>query len=124
MSNLNSVLIEGTLLDEPLFRYTPKGSLVCTFRIVNSRREQMIAGGEMKDLCFTIEAWGRLADMCEKYGKKGRGIRVVGTLKQDRWTGTDGKPHEKISIVAEHVEWRPKVNDSTEGKKHGKNKEA
>jgi single-stranded DNA-binding protein len=31
---------------------------------------------------------------------------VVGRLKQDRWTGADGKNHSKVSIVAEHVEYR------------------
>ena len=34
-------------------------------------------------------------------------MRVVGRLKQDRWTGNDGKPRSRISIVAEHVEFRP-----------------
>jgi len=42
-----------------------------------------------------------------EYLKKGRGVRVVGRLKQDRWTDADGKPHSRIFIVAEHVEFRP-----------------
>jgi single-strand DNA-binding protein len=32
---------------------------------------------------------------------------VVGRLKQDRWIGADGKARSKITIVAEHVEFRP-----------------
>ena len=47
-------------------------------------------------------------------GKKGRGVRVVGRLKQDRWTGTDGKPRSKIAIVAEHVEFRPEFKKDQE----------
>jgi single-strand DNA-binding protein len=38
----------------------------------------------------------------------------VGRLKQDRWTGPDGKSHSRVTIVAEHVEFRP------EFKKEGK----
>jgi single-strand DNA-binding protein len=34
-------------------------------------------------------------------------VRVTGRLKQDRWNSTDGKQHSKISIVAEHVEFKP-----------------
>jgi len=34
-------------------------------------------------------------------------VRVVGRLKQDRWNGADGKSHSRITIVAEHVEFRP-----------------
>jgi single-strand DNA-binding protein len=33
----------------------------------------------------------------------------VGRLKQDRWTDPDGKPHSRVEIVAEHVEFRPQL---------------
>jgi single-stranded DNA-binding protein len=36
---------------------------------------------------------------------------VVGRLKQDRWNGPDGKPRTKVSIVAEHVEFRPELRE-------------
>ena len=32
---------------------------------------------------------------------------MVGRLKQDRWTDPDGKPHSRVEIVAEHVEFKP-----------------
>jgi single-strand DNA-binding protein len=50
-------------------------------------------------------------------GKKGRGVRVVGRLKQDRWTGNDGKQHSKIAIVAEHVEFRPEFKKEANSEK-------
>ena len=37
--------------------------------------------------------------------------RVVGRLIQDRWTGNDGKPRSRITIVAEHVEFRPELKN-------------
>jgi single-strand DNA-binding protein len=52
-------------------------------------------------------AWGKLADACGANGRKGRGVRVVGRLRQDRWDGADGKTHTRVVIVAEHVEFRP-----------------
>jgi single-strand DNA-binding protein len=45
----------------------------------------------------------------------------VGRLKQDRWNGADGKPHSKIAIVAEHVEFRPDFRQ--ESPRHGENAE-
>jgi single-strand DNA-binding protein len=42
---------------------------------------------------------------------------VVGRLKQEQWIGEDGKPHSKVTIVAEHVEWRPEIIKETEKKK-------
>jgi single-strand DNA-binding protein len=69
-----------------------------------------------------IEAWGQTAENCGKLGKKDRGVRVVGRLRQDRWTGADGKEKEKVTIVAEHVAFRPEVIEgSTVGKKKGNN---
>ena len=56
---------------------------------------------------FEVSTWTRLAEVCGEYLKKGRGVRVVGRLKQDRWTDPDGKPHSRVSIVAEHVEFKP-----------------
>ena len=56
---------------------------------------------------YEVSTWTRLAEVCGEYLKKGRGVRVVGRLKQDRWTDADGKPHSRIFIAAEHVEFKP-----------------
>jgi single-strand DNA-binding protein len=56
---------------------------------------------------FDIESWGNLAESCSKLGRKGRGVRVVGRLRQDRWQSADGKNHARFLIVAEHIEFRP-----------------
>jgi single-strand DNA-binding protein len=54
--------------------------------------------------------------VCGEYLKKGRGVRVVGRLKQDRWTDPDGKPHSRVEIVAEHVEFKPQKKADPDGK--------
>ena len=43
----------------------------------------------------------------QKPFKKGRGVRIVGRLKQDRWEDTEGKVQYRVKIVAEKVEFRP-----------------
>jgi single-strand DNA-binding protein len=107
VNNLNSIIIEGNLVRDPLFKSTPKGTPVCTFAIASSRFYKRDDNLEKEVSFFDIEAWSRLAESCYDLGKKGRGVKVVGRLKQDRWTGADGKQHSKVSIVAEHVEFRP-----------------
>ena len=109
MNNLNSVLIEGNMVRDPLFRSTQKGTAVCNFTIASNRfykLDKQDPGFEKETGFFEVETWGKLADVCSNHGRKGRGVRVVGRLKQDRWTGTDGKSHTKVAIVAEHVEYR------------------
>jgi single-strand DNA-binding protein len=107
MNNLNSILIEGNLVRDPELRTTPKGTSVCTFSLASNRFFKQDAGLEKEVSFFQVETWAKLAEACSNKGKKGRGVRVVGRLKQDRWTGNDGKPHSRVAIVAEHVEFRP-----------------
>jgi single-strand DNA-binding protein len=93
MNNLNSILIEGNLVRDPKIRYTAQGTLVCTFS-------------------FTVETWAKLAENCNNFGYKGRGVRVAGRLKQDRWNDHDGRAQSRVVIVAEHVEFGPEFEHS------------
>ena len=43
-------------------------------------------------------------------------MRVVGRLKQDRWTSPEGQSRSKVQIVAEHVEFKPQVKKDGDGK--------
>jgi len=107
MNNLNSILIEGNLVRDPLLRSTPKGTQVCSMCLASNRYYKQDTGFEKEVSFFDIETWSKLAEACYSKGKKGRGVRVVGRLKQNRWNDMDGKSHSKITIVAEHVEFRP-----------------
>jgi single-strand DNA-binding protein len=107
MNNLNSILIEGNLVRDPMFRTTSKGTPLCTFSLASNRFFKQDSGLEKEVSFFDVETWSKLAENCYNLGRKGRGVRVVGRLKQERWNGSDGKPHSKVAIVAEHVEFRP-----------------
>jgi single-strand DNA-binding protein len=115
MNNLNSILIEGNLVKDPQFRSTPKGTSVCTFSLASNRFFKQDSGMEKEVSYFEVETWGKLADQVHNQGRKGRGIRAVGRLKQERWTGNDGKVQSRIVIVAEHVEFRPEFTSAQEG---------
>jgi len=118
MNNLNSILIEGNLVREPVYRTTAKGTPVCTFSLASNRFFKQDSQLEKEVSFFEIETWSKLAESCGSLGKKGRGVRVVGRLKQDRWTGSDGKSHSKIMIVAEHVEFRPEFTKDNAVERH------
>jgi len=107
MNNLNSILIEGNLVRDPILRTTPKGAQVCVMSLASNRFYKMDSGYEREVSFFEIESWSRLAEACYNKARKGRGIRVVGRLKQSRWVDADGKSRSRVIIVAEHVEFRP-----------------
>jgi len=107
MNNLNSILIEGNLVRDPLIRTTPKGTQICMMSLASNRYYKIDSGYEKEVSFFEIESWSKLAEACYNKAHKGRGIRVVGRLKQSRWNDADGKSRSKVIIVAEHVEFRP-----------------
>jgi single-strand DNA-binding protein len=98
VNNLNSVLLEGFVVSDPELSYTEKGAAVCRFKLESHRSYK--AEDEMAEEVsyFEMVAHLRLAETCAEYLKKGRGVRVVGRLKQDG---------EKVLIEAEHVEFKP-----------------
>ena len=109
MNNLNSILIEGNIVREPELRSLTKGTTVSTFQIATNRFFKQDTGMEKEVSFFNIQAWSKLAERVGSQGQKGRGVRVVGRLKQDRWQDRDGKAQSKIFIVAEHIEFRPEI---------------
>ncbi len=117
MNALNSILIEGNVVRDPVVRETPRGSMVCAFSIASNRYFRQDDEYEQETSFIDVDSWGKLAEACSKNCTKGRGVRVVGRLKQDRWVGSDGKNYSKVKVVAEHVEFKPrfKTNGDEQG---------
>ena len=107
MNNLNSVLLEGNLVRDPELNYSSKGTPVCSFSVACNRYFKQDDEVQEEVSYIDITTWSRLAEVCNEYLAKGRGVRVVGRLKQDRWTNDVGKTRSKIHIIAEHVEFKP-----------------
>ena len=107
MNSLNSILLEGNLTRDPETKTLSTGSQVCNFSIASDRFYRQNENTEKEVYYFDVEAWARLGIACSQNLKKGRGVRVVGRLKQDRWTDSEGKQKSRVMIVAEHVEFKP-----------------
>ena len=108
MYNLNSLIIEGNVVRDPVLKLTPKGTSLCMFSIASNRFYRQDDKTNQETSFFDIETWARLAELCGENCTKGRGVRIAGRLKQDRWIGVDGKNYSKIKVVAEHVEFKPR----------------
>jgi len=107
LNNLNSVLLEGNLVRDAELNATTNGSSVCNFTVASNRYFRHGDDVEKEVNFFDVVVWGEKAKPCSEQGFKGRSVRIVGRLKQDRWDSIDGKNHSKVKIVAEHVEFRP-----------------
>jgi single-strand DNA-binding protein len=113
MNNLNSVLIEGNLVRDPEYRTTANGTGVCKFTVASNRYYKKVDGFEKEVGFFDVEVWGKSGEKTNEIARKGRGVRVVGRLKQERWQTSEGKAMSKIVIVADHVEYRAEIKNGS-----------
>jgi single-strand DNA-binding protein len=107
MNDLNSILIQGNLVQDPVLRTTSKGTSFCTLSLASNRYYKQDSGLEHEVSYFDVEAWDKLAEYVRRFGSKERGVRIVGRIRQYRWTSGDGTSHSKVVIVAEHIELQP-----------------
>ena len=89
---MNKIIVIGNLGRDPEMRYTPNGQSVTTFSVASSRR-YTTADGERREETewFNVNAWGRLADLCNQYLAKGRQVYVEGRLSSRSYEARDGQ---------------------------------
>lgn len=119
MNNMNQVIVEGNVVRNGDLKSTATGKKYCWIPLAVNRHYKDAQGNDVSEVDYLdVQAWGGLGERAAEYGMKGRGLRVVGRMKQDRWTGKDGKPASRVFILAEHIEYKPlkknSVSDSEE----------
>ena len=105
MPALNRVQLIGYLGRDPESKYTPTGKRVTDFPVAVTNRWRDDSG-EMKEHTewANIEAWGRLAETCDEYLRKGSLVYLEGRLKTDRYED-DGEPRYFTKVVARTVQF-------------------
>ena len=112
MNSLNTILIEGNLTKDPEAKQTPKGTPVTTLSVASNRYYKHGEEKTEEVSFFQVEFWSKQAEVCKNYLSKGRGVRIRGHLKQDRWQDTDGKMQSRVKIVGEDIEFKPQFKES------------
>ncbi|HEU4338644.1 MAG TPA: single-stranded DNA-binding protein [Planctomycetota bacterium] len=106
MASLNKVLLIGNLTRDPELKYTPQGTAVCDFAIALNEKFKAKDGSWQEKVHFIdIAAWGRTAEVCGEYLKKGRPVFIEGRLQQDRWEQPDGQKRSKVRVTADRVQF-------------------
>ena len=107
MNMLNQLILEGNILHVPETKQTAN-KVITSFTIASERTYKTFDGKTATEVgIYDCECYGEAYVPYLKKLEKGRGIRVVGRLKQEHWKDTDGNEHAKIYIVAEHIEIKP-----------------
>src|SRR5690625_5588202 len=104
MSSLNKATIIGRLGAEPEVRNTQSGTAVATLSVATSEKYKNKSGELIeKTQWHRIVAWGRLAEICQKYLKKGSHAYFEGPIETREWTDKDGQKRYTTEIGRAHV---------------------
>ncbi|MDX1585600.1 MAG: single-stranded DNA-binding protein [Balneolaceae bacterium] len=101
MSSLNKAMIIGRLGQDPDVRYTQSNTAVANLSIATSERYKD-KSGEWKENTewHRVVAWGRLAEICQEYLKKGSQVYVEGPIQTRSWEDKDGQTKYTTEIKA------------------------
>jgi single-strand DNA-binding protein len=105
MSSLNNAQIIGNMTRDPEVRQTPNGQTVATIGVATNRKWTNKQTNEKQEEVefHNVVVWGRLAEICQQYLKKGAKVYFQGRLKTSTWEDPDGKKNYRTEIIAENM---------------------
>ena len=112
--SVNKVILIGNLGKDPEVRRLENGAIVASFSIATSETYTDRTTGERKDNTdwHNIVVWRGLAEVVEKYVRKGQKVYVEGKLKTRSWTDQAGATRYTTEVVADELTILTPRNDS------------
>lgn len=105
--SVNKVILLGNVGADPEVRYLEKNVCVARLRLATTERGYTAANGsEVPDRTewHTVVLWRGLAEIAEKYVRKGSQIYIEGKLRTSQWNDANGVAHFRTEIVADSIE--------------------
>ncbi|MEW6104017.1 MAG: single-stranded DNA-binding protein [bacterium] len=105
MRGYSRAIIMGNLTRDPELKYIPSGTAVTSFTVAVNRKYTL--QGEAKDETsfIPVVVWGKQAENCNQYLKKGSPVFVDGRLRQRSWETSDGQKRSTVEIVGLTVQF-------------------
>lgn len=115
MASYNSVTLIGNLTRDVELRYTPKGTAVAKIGLAVNRVWTNDAGEKKEECTFVdVDVFGRTAENCGQYLRKGSSILVSGRLKLDSWDDKQtGQKRSKLGVVGEMIQFLSAKNGAS-----------
>lgn len=113
MSSLNKAMVIGRLGADPDVRYTQSNTAVATMSVATTERYKD-RNGELQENTewHRIVAWGRLAEICQQYLKKGSLVYFEGPIQTREWEDKEGQKRYTTEIKALNMQMLDSRGDS------------
>lgn len=100
---MNKVILLGRLTKDPELRFTATNSTAfCNFTLAVNRKFAKQSDEQQADF-IPVVAWGKTAEFCEKYFKKGQQVALTGRIQVRKWVDKEGGNRYSTEVVAEEV---------------------
>ncbi len=116
--NINRVVLTGNLTRDPELSSTGTGLSICKLGIAVNTRRKSGDQWEEKPNFFRVTVFGRQAESCAQYLKKGRPVAIDGRLEWSQWE-RDGQKRESVDIIADTVQFLGGRDDAGGGNGNG-----
>ncbi len=105
MAGINKVILVGNLGKDPEVRYLENGTAVANFTLATSETYKDRNSGERKTQTewHNIVLWRGLAEVAEKYLKKGNQVYVEGKIRTRSWEDKEGNTRYTTEIVGDNM---------------------
>lgn len=104
--SLNKVMIIGRLGQDPELKFTTSGAAVCNFSLATSDTWTDKSGQKQeKTEWHRVVAWGKLAELCNKYLSKGRQAFIEGSLETRSWEDQNGQKKYMTEVNCKNVQF-------------------
>ncbi len=99
--SLNKILLIGNLGSDPEIRYTPSGKPVTSFPVATNRRFKSEGEIHQETEWFHVVTFGRLAEVCSEFLKKGKPVFIEGRMHTRSWVDAEGGKHFRTEVIGE-----------------------
>ena len=105
MASVNKVILVGNLGQDPEVRYTPSGDAVVNLSLATTDKYKD-KNGETKEVTewHRVSFFGRPAEICGEYLKKGSQIYVEGSLRTRKWQDKEGNDRYTTEIRGDRMQ--------------------
>ncbi len=112
MAGVNKVILIGNLGADPEVRHLQNGAAVANFRIATSETYKDRQTGEKREQTewHSIVAWRGLAEIAERFLRKGSKVYVEGKLRTRKWQDKDGIERYTTEVHADEMTMLDRAN--------------
>lgn len=115
MAGINKVILIGNLGKDPEVRHLDTGVAVANFSLATTETYTNKKGERVNQTEWhNVVLWRGLADIAEKYLKKGNSVYVEGKIHNRRWEDSEGNTKYATDIIADKMTMLGSKSDNTE----------